>query len=111
VSEGAEVALPDGARLRLRTLVPRAGDDGACRFLERGRCTIHEVAPFGCSHFDAHMSKAESDRRSHALCVALAQDAHTGGVYARLTRLLADEGRHATPLQERRDAANRAARR
>jgi Fe-S-cluster containining protein len=110
VSEGAEVALPDGRRLRLRTLVPATDDRGACRFLDRGRCALHAVAPFGCSHFDAHMTKAESDRRSHALCVALARDAHTHGPYTRLTRLLADEGRQATPLHARRDAANRAAR-
>ncbi len=109
VSEGAQVALPDGTTLRLRTLVPATRDDGACRFLEKGRCTIHADAPFGCSHFDAHMDKAESDRRSHALCVELARDAHTDGPYVQLAQLLDGEGRRAAPLDDRRDAANRAA--
>lgn len=108
VSDGALVALPNGKEIRLRTLVPATQSDGSCQFLQNDRCRIHRVAPFGCSHFDAHMSKEESDRRSHALCVSLAEDAARGGEYSDLTGQLQAAGRVTTPISERRAEVNRA---
>ena len=38
---------------------------GKCIFLtEAGLCSIHEISPFGCSHFDTHMSAHEANKRS-----------------------------------------------
>src|SRR5215510_16077102 len=33
---------------------------------EEGRCRIHSVSPYGCSHFDAHQTNEEADLRSCA---------------------------------------------
>src|SRR5262249_39717162 len=33
---------------------------------EEHGCRIHSVSPYGCSHFDAHQTKEEADRRSSA---------------------------------------------
>ena len=52
-----------GAQLRVGTITPRM-KAGRCVFLgPEGACRIHSVAPFGCSHFDTHMSAAEGHRR------------------------------------------------
>jgi Fe-S-cluster containining protein len=63
-SPGATVL--DGGQVRqIPTLVPARRSDGACLFLDgRNRCAIHDVSPFGCSFFDVHQSKEESDHRS-----------------------------------------------
>lgn len=46
-----------GQEKTLRTVVPAQRPDGTCVFLTPdGRCDIHDVSPFGCSHFDDHMS-------------------------------------------------------
>lgn len=65
-SPGAVVANSEtGVRSRVGTIVPARRPDGACAFLDaQGRCTIHEVAPYGCAFFDSHMTKAEGSRRS-----------------------------------------------
>lgn len=49
---------------RIGTITPRMRK-GRCVFLGKDdRCTIHSVAPFGCSHFDTHMSKQTAHPRS-----------------------------------------------
>lgn len=49
---------------RVRTITPRLVK-GRCVFLDgQDRCTIHPVAPYGCSHFDTHMGQQEGHRRS-----------------------------------------------
>lgn len=64
-SPGAIVGCSDtGQTKRIPTLVPARGADGACRFLKDGKCTIHEVSPFGCAFFDDHQASEESNRRS-----------------------------------------------
>jgi Fe-S-cluster containining protein len=63
-SPGAKVMQQDKV-FRIPTLVPARHSNGTCTFLTtENRCSIHAVAPFGCSFFDAHQSRAESDRRS-----------------------------------------------
>lgn len=64
-SPGALVkSLLTGRTIRIGTITPR-WHKGKCVFLdENERCKIHQVAPFGCSHFDNHMSDAEGNERS-----------------------------------------------
>jgi len=52
-----------GRIFRLRTITPRFAH-GKCVFYENGLCRIHEIAPFGCRYFDAHMSANEGQRRA-----------------------------------------------
>jgi Fe-S-cluster containining protein len=55
-----------GRTFRIGTITP-AFDSlrRRCVFLDdEDRCTIHAVAPFGCTHFDTHMRAAEGQRRS-----------------------------------------------
>jgi len=62
-SPGAVVRI-DGVIRRIGTIVPKADQSGRCAFLDTsGRCTIHDVAPFGCRMFDGHMEQAEAHRR------------------------------------------------
>jgi len=110
-SEGATVALPDKGTISLPTLVPASDRTGACHFLVEGRCSIHAVAPFGCSHLDAHMPDAEAGRRSYALCEALLNDSLRDGTYSRMAAHLRDRGRVAPPLSQRRAHLSAAMRR
>lgn len=49
---------------RVGTITPRF-KKGRCVFLDKDeRCTIHQVAPFGCSHFDTHMEPSFAQSRS-----------------------------------------------
>jgi Fe-S-cluster containining protein len=50
--------------IRVGTITPRFRK-GRCVFLdENDRCKIHPVSPFGCSHFDTHMSNERALPRS-----------------------------------------------
>jgi Fe-S-cluster containining protein len=64
-SPGALVAdTSTGEVHRIGTITPRMRK-GRCVFLdENERCKIHEVAPFGCSHFDTHQSRSQAHPRS-----------------------------------------------
>jgi Fe-S-cluster containining protein len=63
-SPGCIVKDWKGDTFRIGTITPRYAR-GRCVFLdENDRCKIHEVAPFGCSHFDTHMSQHEAMARS-----------------------------------------------
>lgn len=77
-SPGAIVAKLDHSTGRLvkfniPTIVP-AADEKGCVFLSDGRCTIHPVAPFGCSHFDWHMDRSEANPRSESCLRAILRD-------------------------------------
>jgi Fe-S-cluster containining protein len=97
---GATIKLHDGRVISLPKLVPRSRPSGACVFYEHGRCTIHAVAPFGCSHFDAHMTDAEFTRRSDALNGALLADLQRSGPYSRTVAELHTLGKIAPPAAE-----------
>jgi Fe-S-cluster containining protein len=74
-SPGALVQTHDGKTHRVGTITPRFRK-GRCVFLdENDRCKIHAVAPFGCSHFDTHMSNAQAMPRSLAMVKEQALDA------------------------------------
>lgn len=53
-------------QFRIGTITPKFDRrKKACVFLsDEGKCTIHSVAPFGCSYFDTHMKADEAHRRS-----------------------------------------------
>jgi hypothetical protein len=74
------------------TLVPARGLDGACHWHFAGRCAVHDVAPYGCAFFDAHMSADEADRRAEATIQARRADAESGGLYYRVWRHLCSKG-------------------
>lgn len=65
-SPGAVVAdKQTGAQYRIPTIIPAPDEHGRCNFLdERGRCSIHDAAPFGCAYFDVHQSKPVAMERS-----------------------------------------------
>ena len=53
-----------GQVFRIGTITPRM-ERGQCVFLDaESKCSIHEVAPFGCAYFDTHMSAVEAQPRS-----------------------------------------------
>jgi hypothetical protein len=66
------------------TLVPARQPNGHCHWLFDGRCVVHDVAPFGCAFFDAHMSDAEAERRAEATMQARRADAAQQGLYYRV---------------------------
>ncbi len=87
-----------GTVFRIPTLVPARQADGACLFLiAEGRCSVHAVAPFGCSSFDTDMAADEADARSSAGLRAVLADWLTAGPYAEVWRILAAEGLLAPP--------------
>jgi Fe-S-cluster containining protein len=67
-SPGALVRDTSTGRVhRIGSITPRYRK-GRCVFLdENDRCSIHAVAPFGCSMFDTHMSPVTAHPRSIAL--------------------------------------------
>lgn len=66
-SPGATV-IHEGKVKTIPTLVPQRQANGHCKFLtDESQCAIHDVAPYGCSHFSYHMSRREGDRRSEAV--------------------------------------------
>ena len=53
-----------GETRRIGSITPRYSH-GKCIFLdENDRCRIHDVAPFGCSYFDTHMTAFDGHPRS-----------------------------------------------
>jgi hypothetical protein len=70
------------------TLVPARRPDGACHWHLGGACVVHEVAPYGCAFFDAHMTAEQIRRRTGATIKARQEDAAAGGLYSRVWRHL-----------------------
>jgi len=59
-----------GEVYRQGTITPRLVR-GRCIFLDDDdRCTIHDVAPFGCAYFDTHMNGREAQPRSQWLAAS-----------------------------------------
>ena len=66
-----------GRTWRVGTITPRFDTQKRrCVFLDDAdRCTIHAVAPFGCSHFDTHMGRNVALKRGqHAVRRQMAPD-------------------------------------
>src|SRR5688500_18711311 len=62
VASAGALVVYRGKPMRIPTIVPAQKPDGSCVFFDdQDRCTIHGVAPYGCSHFDTHQSRSGSD--------------------------------------------------
>mgnify|MGYP001560074791 CR=1 FL=1 len=85
-SAGAILRVRDtGESIRVGTISPKRLPNGRCVFLGLDdRCTIHAVAPFGCSMFDEHQSEAEWQRRSIWAHTTIAADEHYQALRATL---------------------------
>jgi len=100
-SEGVEVTTDRGQAVRLRTLVPATLENGQCKFLQDGRCSIHAVSPFGCAFIDAHQSDTEFALRSDALYRALYDDMNAQGKYVQTWEDLHRHDLRPAPLADR----------
>lgn len=110
-SQGSLVGkrLPSGdvQTFRIPSLVPKLTASG-CTFLnsaENGgdnKCTIHEVAPFGCAYCDMHMTREAGDERSKWLNLEILKSHMQGGEYRQAVQFLYSIGNIAPPLSERR---------
>jgi hypothetical protein len=107
-SPGAIVS--DGKSLiRVPTLVPQRGPDGACKFLRDSRCSIHAQSPYSCAFFGAGQDQREADARSLHGLQAIAREWSAGGIYARLWMLLHSMGLVALSPIEARERMRREA--
>lgn len=84
----------DGRRevVRIPTLVPAHRDDLSCHWLAGGRCTVHAVAPFGCSFFDCSQPRALADRLSTRGLTAIGSEDGPAAIYRRVWDVLWSEG-------------------
>jgi Fe-S-cluster containining protein len=87
---------------RIPTIVPRLTETG-CIFLKDGKCTIHAVSPFGCAFADVHKGEAEANTISRAMGIAQMQGHERQDSYAQAWKVLADAGKMAPPLIERKN--------
>jgi len=91
-SPGALVAdTSTGTMFQIPTLVPAVKPDGSCIHLDaEGRCGIHAVAPFGCSHFDCGPERGNLSHKG----IRAVLDAHNAGdLYTWLWEHLWNHGR------------------
>lgn len=105
-SPGAVVRVRAADRVvdvRVPTLVPRRDEaEGRCVFLKDGRCTVHEVAPFGCAFFDCRDTNGHPHEVSAPGLRAVIDDAQAGGDYSRIHRELTAAGLVAASPEESR---------
>ena len=102
-SEGGKV-LVRGNIIKIPTIVPRAGLAG-CMFLDLdNRCSLHEVSPFGCSHFSVCTDSPTWQRRSMAYQqrVLWEWENNPDGLYVQLWLFLEEIGNVAEPTADRR---------
>jgi Fe-S-cluster containining protein len=94
-----------GRVFRIPTLVPQRAADDACKFLQKGRCAIHAVSPYGCAMFDSHQSSEEANRRSarglQEIACEWAQGARS--IYVCLWKMLDAAGLRAVPPEVARE--------
>ena len=68
-SDGA-VVVSDGIPFQIPTVVPAQRENGRCVFLtEDDRCSIHPVAPFGCSQFNVCDGPSRDAGRRSSACL------------------------------------------
>jgi len=106
-SEGATMRVRETQQtIKIPTCTPAQKPDGSCIFLDNdNRCTIHAVAPFGCSHFSVcSKSLTQSDvERSQSMGMVQYQDHANKGALSQAIEKLAEAGVVASPTKERRD--------
>jgi Fe-S-cluster containining protein len=102
-SQGTPVTTHGRKVVTLRTVIPAARENGACRFLDTaGRCTVHEASPFGCAYFDGHQSDREDALRTDAMYRAIYEDWQSSGPLSRVWTMLDGLGLRALPPDTRR---------
>lgn len=93
-SPGAKVIdTRSGEIFNIPTLVPRARQNGSCMFFVEGRCTIHEVSPFGCAFFDNHIDPTKAERLKMESLHAIIRNGAKDGLYHRVWRRLVSQGK------------------
>lgn len=103
-ASGGWKIVVDGTIVRVPSLVPAKKSDGSCIFLTNdGKCSIHEVAPYGCAFFDTHMDGDEGDKRSTTAVRVVMRDHANKGVYSQIILALAEAGKLAEDAQQARD--------
>ena len=110
-SEGVTLTSGDGRRIALPTLVPRATENGQCKFLVGCRCTVHAVSPYGCAFIDAHLPTQEYALRADALYRDLKANWESNGLYTQVWLDLKLRGHLAPPVETRQYRLNKALRR
>lgn len=98
-SPGALV-ISNNEQLRIPTLVPQRGVDGACKFLKDDRCTIHPVSPYGCAFFSEHEPGDFGDTKSARALVQIHRDHEGHGRYSRIWTMLDNAELRAIPPEE-----------
>ncbi len=95
-SPGA-IVLRDNQQVRIPTLVPQRGADGACKFLQNDLCTIHSVSPYGCAFFSEHEPRTVGDKKSILGLIHITRDHQTNGRYSRIWSMLDSTNLYLTP--------------
>ena len=95
-SPGA-IVLRDNQQVRIPTLVPQRGADGACKFLQNDLCTIHSVSPYGCAFFSEHEPRTVGDKKSILGLIHITRDHQTNGRYSRIWSMLDSTNLKAIP--------------
>jgi Fe-S-cluster containining protein len=102
-------AIGQHRQLRVPTLVPAQREDGRCVFLtDDDKCSIHEVAPFGCSYHDTHMSAHEANKRSRHAVISQWEAHREGAPYSAWIYILNQIGLTARPFPARKQAMEEA---
>lgn len=104
-SPGA-IVLRDNQQVRIPTLVPQRGADGACKFLQNDLCTIHSLSPYGCAFFSEHEDCAVADKKSILGLVHITRDHQTNGRYSRIWSMLDSANLRAIPPETIRQRMN-----
>lgn len=74
-----------GENVQLPVLVPETTEAGLCVFLGKtGKCTIHPVAPFGCSRVNACDPPQRRRRAIQTCCNAIARSMRYLNLWTRL---------------------------
>lgn len=93
-SPGA-LAMKDGIRFRIPTLVPAVKEDGSCIHLSaEGTCGIHDISPFGCAFFDCG---PERPKIVHASMIQIQEAIEEKGLYLYLWIHLSYKGLEQLP--------------
>ncbi len=100
LSLGTVVVVKDAITI-VPMIVPKRKENGSCVFLsEDKKCMIHEVAPYGCSHFDAHMGFEEGERRSRDGIIEVCRDIKRRGRYFDILNPWMEEAFNAGQVKE-----------
>jgi Fe-S-cluster containining protein len=91
------------------TIVPQVKADGSCKFLTADKkCSIHEVAPWGCAFFDVHEDDGTAHHKSAVSLRVIQENHQREGDYSLLWFYLLSLGLKAPPLEEQRANLHRA---